>query len=139
MVRVNLVDPKRLSDQHLVAEYDEILMLLAYIKKYPEIDNIPKEYCLGKGHMSFFKDKVLYLKKRHEIIKTEMKKRGFQTNKTVNLKSFAKKNKSDWKPDGKDLEIIIKRIISKLRLKPDYYRYYSKYKSANFFIKLLKH
>lgn len=133
MVRVNLVNPEKLSDQHLVAEYNEILMLIAYIKKYPQLDNIPKKYCLGKGHMRFFKNKVLYLKKRHEIIKIEMKKRGFQTNKTINLESFG----NNWKPDDKDLKLIKTRIVSKLRLKPKYYRYYGKYKSANFFIKLL--
>ena len=46
MVRINLVDPKKLSDQHLIAEYDEILMLTAYIKKYPKIEDIPKKYLL---------------------------------------------------------------------------------------------
>lgn len=138
MVRINLVDPKILSDQHLIAEYDEILMLTAYIKKYPKIEDIPEKYCLGKGHMKFFKDKVIYLKERHEKLKVEMSKRNFRTNKTINLSQFKKKNKGDWNPKKQDLQIIKKRIVSKLKLKPDYYRYYGKYKPSNFFIKLLK-
>lgn len=137
MVRVNLVNPKTLSDQHLIAEYDEILMLVAYIKKYPSIDEIPENYCLGKGHMKFFKDKILYLKKRHEKLKQEMKKRNFQTNKTIKLSGYKKQNKKNWKPKKKDLEIIKKRISQKLKQKPKYYRYYGENKSKKFFLELL--
>lgn len=97
MVRINLINPVKLADQHLIAEYDEILMLVAYIKKYPKIENIPKNYCLGKGHMTFFKNKMTYLKKRHEELKIEMKKRGFQINKTINLNLFKKDNKGNCK------------------------------------------
>ena len=111
MVRINLISPRRLSDQHLVAEYDEILMLVAYIKKYPLLDDIPKNYCLGKGHMKFFKDKILYLKKRHDILKKEMRLRNFKTNKTILLSSFSKSNKNDWIPQTKDFNIILFRIL----------------------------
>ena len=138
MVRINLINPVKLADQHLIAEYDEILMLVAYIKKYPKIENIPENYCLGKGHMTFFKNKMTYLKKRQEKLKVEMKKRGFQTNKTININLFKKDNKGDWKPEKRDLEIIKKRIISKIKLKPEYYRYHGKYKTADYLIKLLK-
>lgn len=139
MVRVNLFEPKKLADQHLIAEYDEILMLVAYIKKYPDIKDIPDNYCLGTGHMKFFKDKLLYLKRRHEELKSEMKIRCFKTNKTIDLEFFKSKNKNDWKPSNRDFEIIGERIISKIKMKPEYYRYYGKYKSANFFIKMLTH
>jgi len=138
MVRINLVNPENLSDQHLIAEYDEILMLVAYIKKYPKLEDISENYCLGKGHMKFFKDKLIYLKKRHEKLKKEMKKRSFKINKTINLAVYKKQNKSDWSPKLKDFEIIRERIIGKLKLKPKYYRYYGDYKPMNFFIKLIK-
>ena len=58
MVRVNLISPEKLADQHLVAEYAEILMLIAYIKSYPSTEEIPEHYTLGEGHMKFFKNKV---------------------------------------------------------------------------------
>jgi len=138
MVRINLVNPKKLSDQHLIAEYNEILMLIEYIRKYPELKDIPKKYCLGKGHMKFFKDKLIYLKKRHEILKSEMKIRGFKAKKSINLSLFRKENKGDWKPDKEDIDLITNRIISKIQLKPNYYRYYGEYKPASFFINLLK-
>lgn len=130
MVRVNLINPEKLADQHLIAEYDEILMLVAYIRKYPKVDG-PSEYCLGTGHMKFFKDKLGYLRKRHDKLRLEMQKRGFVTNKKLRF------TKGDWKPSEKDFEIIKKRIISKLKAKPGYYRYYGKKKSVKFFTSLI--
>lgn len=137
MVRINLINPKNLADQHLIAEYNEILMLLGHINKYPKIKNQPKEYCLEKGHISFFKDKINYLKDRHEIIKKEMTKRGFNISKTINLKKYPKEYRKNWKPTKKDKDIIKKRLISKINLKPEYYRYYGMKKSKEFFVKLI--
>ena len=138
MVRINLIKPEKLADQHLIAEYNEILMLIGHIKKYAKIYSQPKEYCLGEGHINFFKDKISYLKDRHELIKKEMKKRGFKTNKTILLSQFKKEQKKNWKPKNKDIRIIKKRIISKIKLKPDYYRYYKEKKTSKFLINLLK-
>jgi deoxyribonuclease (pyrimidine dimer) len=138
MVRVNLLNPKKLSDQHLIAEYNEILMLVAYIRKYTSLDNIPKNYCLGKGHMRFFKNKLLYLKKRHELLKKEIKKRGFVAKKSISLSKFKKELVKDWRASSDDRKIIKKRLIEKLSLKPEFYRYYSEYKSKKFFIELLR-
>lgn len=138
MVRINLINPKRLTDQHLVAEYNEILMLLGYVKKYPLKEDVPQEYCLGRGHIKFFKDKLLYLKKRHESIKKEMKKRGFQTQKKIVLKMFKNSLKKDWKPRKKDFLIIKRRLEEKIKLKPGYYRYYGQKRGRRFLLGLLK-
>jgi deoxyribonuclease (pyrimidine dimer) len=138
MVRINLINPKKLADQHLIAEYNEILMLLGYVRKYPLEKDIPKEYCLGKGHIKFFKDKLLYLKKRHEILKKEMKKRGFIPTKTINPSEFSRSLRNDWDPSSKDFVIIKKRLREKICLKPDYYRYKRKKRSKKFFLDLLK-
>ncbi|MBU3923323.1 MAG: pyrimidine dimer DNA glycosylase/endonuclease V, partial [Nanoarchaeota archaeon] len=62
MVRINLINPSKLTDQHLIAEYNEILMLIGHIKKFPNIYSQPKTYTLGKGHINFFKNKIKYLK-----------------------------------------------------------------------------
>jgi deoxyribonuclease (pyrimidine dimer) len=138
MVRINLITPVNLADQHLIAEYDEILMLLGYVKKYPKKENIPENYCLGKGHIRFFKNKLLYLKKRHELIKKEMRKRGFKTNITIELKKFDASLINDWVPEKKDFDIIKKRIIEKIKLKPDYYKYYGEKKKPELLIKLIR-
>ena len=139
MVRINLLKPKYLSDQHLIAEYDEILMLIGYVKRYSNLNReIPDKYILGKGHILFFKDKLKYIKKRHEELKKEMKKRGFTMRKTINLNKFPRNLLNDYKPNNKDKEIIKKRLIEKINLKPEFYRYYSKYKQKRFFIELIK-
>ncbi|MGY4884095.1 MAG: pyrimidine dimer DNA glycosylase/endonuclease V [Nanobdellota archaeon] len=140
MVRINIINPKFLADQHLIAEYDETLMLLGYVKRYPklELEKIPKNYKLGKGHILFFKNKLKYLKKRFEIIKKEMKKREFSTNMDIDLSKFDKKLINDWEPKSSDKEIIKKRLIEKINLKPDYYRYYKEKKTKDFFINMIK-
>lgn len=138
MVRINLLKPKQLADQHLIAEYNEILMLFGHVKKFPKINKMPKDYCLGKGHITFFKNKLLYLKKRHEELKKEMKKRGYATNKTIKLDSFSKELRNDWTPKQCDFELIKKRITEKLNKKPEYYRYYGKKKPIEFFIDLIR-
>jgi deoxyribonuclease (pyrimidine dimer) len=138
MVRINLIDPKSLADQHLIAEYNEILMLLGHVDKFPVIKDQSKEYCLGKGHITFFKDKIKYLKERHELIKKEMKRRGFKSSKTINLNKYPKEYRKYWKPKNKDKEIIKKRLIAKINLKPGYYRYERERKPKGFFINLIK-
>jgi deoxyribonuclease (pyrimidine dimer) len=137
MVRINLVNPKNLSDQHLIAEYNEILMLVSYVRKFPNINGIPENYLLGKGHIKFFKNKLGYLSERHEELKKEMGKRNFVCNKSLDVKSFGKEYFCDWKPSEKDFEIIKQRIVWKINLKPDFYRYYGEKKGGEFFINLL--
>jgi deoxyribonuclease (pyrimidine dimer) len=137
MVRINLVSPKQLTVQHLIAEYNEILMLFGHVKKFPKINQMPSDYCLGKGHITFFKNKLTYLKKRHELLKKEMKNRGYATNKTINLGNFDKELRKDWTPKQCDFELIKQRIIEKLNKKPKYYRYYGEHKSLNFLLKLI--
>ncbi|MBU0906936.1 MAG: pyrimidine dimer DNA glycosylase/endonuclease V [Nanoarchaeota archaeon] len=137
MVRINLINPKKLADQHLVAEYLEVLMLLGYVRKNPSIEAIPKNYCLGRGHVKFFKNKLLYLKNRHNLIKSEMSSRGFATNKSISLKNFKKELKNDWKPKKQDYETIKSRLRFKINKKPNYYRYFREKKSKDFFFNLL--
>ncbi|MFH1275920.1 MAG: pyrimidine dimer DNA glycosylase/endonuclease V [Candidatus Woesearchaeota archaeon] len=143
MVRINLINPKQLTDQHLIAEYNEILMLLGYVRKYPNYNTcvkkrIPKSYCLGKGHILFFKNKLIYLKKRHELLKKEMIKRWFKPTKKVNLSKFNRELKHDWKPKKNDFKIIKLRLKEKINKKSDYYQYYHKKRSKKFLLDLLK-
>lgn len=85
-MRINVIDPRYLADQHLVAEYRELKMLpkslLRSLRSKNGIDlkKIPKSYTLNKGHGYFFYDKVTFIINRFEIIKEEMNRRGFQCN-----------------------------------------------------------
>ena len=138
MVRINLIKPEKLADQHLIAEYNEILMLLGYVKRYPEPKDIPEEYTLGKGHIKFFKNKLTYLKNRHETVKKEMVKRGFATNKAIDLNEFNEVLHNNWTPKDKDKEIIKQRIREKINLKPNDYKYYGINKPKKFFLEMLR-
>lgn len=138
MVRINLINPRNLTDQHLIAEYNEILMLLGYVRKHPEKIDIPVHYKLGKGHIKFFKDKLVYLQRRHTTIKEEMMHRGFDTNKTIYLDKFPKELRNDWRPIDSDANIIKERIKEKINLKPEFYNYYGEKKDKIFIIKLIE-
>lgn len=138
MVRVNIISPRKLADQHLIAEYLEIMMLLGYVRKNPSVEGIPENYKLGEGHIKFFKNKLLYLKKRHDIIRKEMQRRGFTTNVKISLGKFPKHLKNDWKAREEDFKIIEKRIMEKLCKKPEFYRYCRVYRKPEFFKRLMK-
>ena len=139
MVRINIISPKKLADQHLIAEYNEMLMFMGYVEKYPsfELAKTPKKYCLGTGHILFFKNKLNYIKKRHELLKKEMKKRGFHPYKTINISEYPKSMRNDWQPKSDDKKIIKKRLLQKIGSKPDFYRYCGKYPNISFFKKLI--
>jgi deoxyribonuclease (pyrimidine dimer) len=103
MVRINIINPKFLADQHLIAEYNEILMLFGYVRKHPnthfkQLNKIPESYKLGQGHILFFKNKLKYLERRFEQVKKEMSKRNFVGKKEINFDGIDKKLLNDWKP-----------------------------------------
>lgn len=78
MTRINTVKPSMLSKQHLIAEYKEITRPFNKVKKHiekgnkPSDLNIPSSYCLGKGHETFFFDKLEWLYKRYMLLCEEM-------------------------------------------------------------------
>lgn len=137
MVRVNLVPPNELADQHLVAEYREILLLAGYVERHPSLENLPKEYALGRGHMRFFKDKLGYLSKRHESIRAEMKKRGFTPRIRLSTKGFSRRHLGQWKPGKRDIEIAKRRLLQRLLGKPRFYRHYGKVMGTSFWRRMM--
>jgi len=132
MTRINLVNPRELSDQHLVAEYREIFMVGSSLQRSIKSKNwlktkynIPDEFTLNKGHVTFFYNKGMYLDKRYSLLVNEMKRRGMNPdpNRKFKKSQWPKYLYNDWKPKNKDLKIIRKRIEEKVNLKPDWYRY----------------
>lgn len=131
MTRINIIPPERLYDQHLIAEYREIFMVAAALKRSLKAKNgfslsqIPKSFTLGKGHIKFFYDKGKYLYKRYTLLTEEMEKRGFKPDKKRRFPSaiFIKNNLfNDWHPHRKDFGIILMRLKHKISLKPAWYR-----------------
>tara|TARA_Y100001970_G_scaffold279458_1_gene386853 strand:+ start:806 stop:1222 length:417 start_codon:yes stop_codon:yes gene_type:complete len=131
MTRINIIPPKELYDQHLIAEYREITMVPAALKKTLcskqglILSKIPKTYTLNTGHVYFFYNKGKYLNNRYHEIILEMRNRGFKPNKNrlFPKEIFINNNLyNDWKPSKKDYEVIRKRIKQKLDKRPNWYR-----------------
>lgn len=134
MARVNVgVNPMFLSDQHLIAESVEITMITGSFRKneYRIVSEIPKQFSLGKGHMNFFKDKLLYLDKRLHSVNAEMRRRGFNATTQICdvINEAPLKYLNDWKPTLKDSIEIRLRISSRLNMRTNgkrgegFYRY----------------
>lgn len=97
---------------------------------------MPSEYKLGKGHITFFKNKIVYLQKRHELIKKEMIVRGFKPKKKISILKLSKSLLNDWSPRKEDYIIIKQRIAERILQKPQWYRYYGKHYPKEFFVEL---
>lgn len=134
MTRINLVDPKILMDQHLFAEFREIKMVPKALnrslktKTSSEIfRSIPSEFTLNSGHVKFFFDKGKYLRNRYEQIKDELRHRGvwFDEDSAFDPDGFMLKSEwnNDYLPDDKAFDIIKERITTRIKEKPDWYRY----------------
>lgn len=114
MTRINLIDPKDLIRQHLVAEYRELPRVfgLVYAQqekgKTPKDIAIPPTYRLGTGHVTFFYDKLLFLRKRFGLLVDEMHARGYTVNHAY-IPSFTADISAEWWNDYQptDTEIAI--------------------------------
>jgi len=135
MVRVNLVEPSTLADQHLIAEYREILLLFGYYKKHNDIKGSENNLM---HPISFYKDKLLFLIERFNLLKEEMKNRGFKPKKTIELNGFEKYRYNNWEPKEEHIQRVKNRIIQRLNEKPNWYRYYGEYKTPEFFEEMMK-
>jgi deoxyribonuclease (pyrimidine dimer) len=127
-VRLNTgVPPKLLLDQHLIAEYRELLIPGGQQRKrgWEMTASIPSSFRLGTGHITFWRNKHLYLARRHEALIAEMRVRGFTPNLTYwPLAEIPSEFKADWMPSLNDTLIVRERIIERYLAKPHWYRYY---------------
>lgn len=110
MTRINCVPVQELSKEHLLAEYRELPRVRhAYPRKTPP--NIPSTYRMGKGHVTFFFDKGIWLEKRHSNLVDEMRRRGYKTNiPRLRLSHWKDECMNNWTPDENDLLINRRRI-----------------------------
>lgn len=144
MTRLNLVPVVELYDQHLFAEFREIKMVPKSLRRslygrdvLQVQQRVPKEYTLGKGHVMFFYDKGLYLRKRYRAIAEELGRRGYAHNsasqldpdgmydleQNVHLGGWAPKFLNDYMPTPEALALVRARIAERVALKPEWYRY----------------
>lgn len=131
MVRVNLVDVSLLTDQHLIAEHNEIRMIVSSYRRSLRTQTVDTILCkvapnftLGKGHALFFFDKLEYLRKRHQELREEGVKRGFTFNYDLDLCGFENRLFNDYTPTPDALRVIVERINQRISEKPGWYRWY---------------
>lgn len=81
MTRVNVVPVTELTDKHLLAEYRELPRIFAAARKWLKnggnVNDLPTSYRLGKGHMKFFYNKLLFCFNRQSELYSECLRRGF--------------------------------------------------------------
>lgn len=81
MTRINsAINVRYLTDEHLLAEHREIKRLpfcLHEAIRTGSIKRIPERFVLGKGHVTFFLDKMLFARRRYREIYVECHLRHF--------------------------------------------------------------
>lgn len=134
MTRINIVPVEELYDQHLFAEFREIKMIPRSLERSfvartdgQILNSIPKEYCLGKGHVTYFYDKGRYLRERYEQIKQELLKRGINFDRASLFDpNNSMAHSTPWYgvyiPSDFALSLIRERITERIAMKPDWYR-----------------
>jgi deoxyribonuclease (pyrimidine dimer) len=136
MTRINSdVDPKTLMDQHLMAEYRELPMVLASLRRSLKtqsereiLKKIPPRFTLNKGHVLFFYNKLTFLANRYARIVDELINRGYNLdqNRTLDLNNIPSTFFNNWTATPADNAVLEQRICEKIAMKPSWYKYYGK-------------
>lgn len=117
MTRINLgIPPAQLTNKHLIAEHREIKRIPNVVSKGKyNLKSIPSEFTLGKGHVSFFYDKLGYLKERYISLYNECIARGFNVqNYEASWDGVPRELMNGYIPTEKDIQIITQRIADRL-------------------------
>ena len=117
MTRINVgIPPVELVNQHLLAEHREIKRIPNCIAKGKyNMDGMPKRFKLGTGHVKFFYNKLLYLKKRYVKIYEECIERGFNVQNYIEAwNGIPEELMNDYNVKANDIRIIRERINERL-------------------------
>jgi len=120
MTRINTGFPvEELSTRHLLSEHREIKRVPNCISRGRyNLKNIPLEFTLGKGHVSFFYNKMQYLKNRYNKIYNECIKRGFNVEYYGNAwDKVPQQLMNDYEPTENAKQLIRQRIHERLSKK----------------------
>ena len=116
MTRINLIPPKELCDQHLLAEHRELTRIPNSVAKGKfHLKGQPEEYKLGEGHVRFFFNKMAFLKRRYDELHAECKARGFKVQYIwPETLPFSPELWLDYQPTDAALEINRQRIQERM-------------------------
>ena len=147
MTRINLVKVEDLADQHLFAEWREIKMVPASLRRSLKtrsvkdiLAGIPKNYTLNKGHVTFFFNKMLFLYDRYMALTDELDTRGYALAQHdpnfIFFRDIPDIFKTvEWCPTKDDIKVSIDRIVIRLNEKPLWYKYHGHNQLPLFFEK----
>lgn len=128
MTRINVVDVKYLTDQHLMAEYAELAMVLSAAKRSKTENYISStKYTLNKGHVKFFYNKKKWLYNRYQELIDELYLRGYNINpenRNLNFDILDKFSQIEWEPVLDDVKINCERILERIDKKSSWYTYF---------------
>lgn len=130
MTRINAsIQPYELSNSMLFAEYREIKRVGNKVKnnKYNFNNPAPTSFTLNTGHELFFRDKILYLKRRSDALYIECLKRG------INAEDYSECYENipshlfnDWRETKNSRELLKERINLRLTESKQIIRFYDK-------------
>lgn len=130
MTRINVVEPSMLTDAHLMAEYRELPMVMASLRRSLAskggIKRIPPQYTLNAGHVSFFYDKGRFLYDRYQALKAELRFRSYNISeaRVADFFVFIEHDlMGDWNPTDYALAVNVERITTRILQKVEWYRY----------------
>jgi deoxyribonuclease (pyrimidine dimer) len=131
MTRVNAgVDPSELHRLHLIAEYREIPMIPASLRRSLRtrtldsiLRDVPTRFTLNRGHVTFFADKLGYLSERYERVKSEMRSRNYfvDPNRDPGFIGLPEVCYGGWTETPEARQIILDRIAFRKSEKPHIY------------------
>lgn len=131
MTRINAgVHPSELKRSHLIAEWREITMVPAALKRSLRtksinevLRSIPGEFTLNTGHVKFFFDKLGYLNLRMGHIATEMRVRGYDVDfsRYTAFDGLPKDFYGYWSETDSARKIVLERIALRISEKPHLY------------------
>lgn len=117
MTRINVsIPPKELTNKHLIAEHRELKRIPNVVARGRyNLKNVPEKFTLGKGHVSFFYNKLGYLKERYMSLYEECRARGFNVQCYVtSWDGVPPELMNDYTPTAEDERIIRERIAERL-------------------------
>ena len=117
MTRINVgIPPVELVNQHLLAEHREIKRIPNCVAKGKyNMDGMPERFKLGTGHVKFFYNKLLYLKKRYVRLYEECIERGFNVQNYIEAwNDIPAELMNDYNVRANDIRIIRERINERL-------------------------
>lgn len=126
MTRINTIDPVLLTTPWLLAEYRELPRIINRVAGGALIAGpFPGPYRMGKGHVSFFLNKLHWLYLRHNKLYEEMERRGFKPQMTMHAamdKCLALRpdlcKPNVWQPDAADHAVCIGRLAERWKGTP---------------------